>query len=386
MRQLATAALNVARDAHYELNPVTGLYERALLLEGARTNAFTYSEDFSNAAWVKGAATVSVNAAAGPDGVATADKLVEDATAAVHYVSRASGTFTANVDQTYSIYVKAGERARGYLYGTSGSDIFGVSFDLGTGTLASFTAGAGVLTRSRIAALGNGWYRISITGKINAAATTTTVVLALADAAGTRSYAGDGASGFYATGFQNEVDAPFASSYIPTAGAAVTRAADILNFPFAVAPQEMTIYVRFVERGTTLSGSGNRLLQIGAAANTSPRAVISTDGTRYVLTHQTAAGAVVSNAVGTPALGSLVELRGVLGADGKVTLHQSLDGAAPTTGITSGALALSPAWSATQLWLNGINNTLNGSAAFLAVKLARGVKTLDQMRALARAA
>lgn len=47
----------------------------ALLLEGARTNALTYSEDFTNAAWVKVGVSVPVTANAAPDGDSDADTL-----------------------------------------------------------------------------------------------------------------------------------------------------------------------------------------------------------------------------------------------------------------------------------------------------------------------
>ena len=68
---IKTAAVNEARFDH---NPSTG-ESLGLLVEEARTNLLTYSEQFDNAAWVKSNSTVTANAGAAPNGTATADLL-----------------------------------------------------------------------------------------------------------------------------------------------------------------------------------------------------------------------------------------------------------------------------------------------------------------------
>lgn len=74
--------------------------------------------------------------------------------------------------------------------------------------------------------LPNGWWRVALTG---VAAVTTNGVYLQANTglfAGDQAFAGDGSSGFYAWGAQLETGAS-ASSYVATAGAAATRAADL---------------------------------------------------------------------------------------------------------------------------------------------------------------
>lgn len=59
----------------FDYNPVT-LACKGLLIEEARTNILTYSEQFDNAAWAKLNVTVSANNTTSPDGTLNAEKLV----------------------------------------------------------------------------------------------------------------------------------------------------------------------------------------------------------------------------------------------------------------------------------------------------------------------
>ena len=73
-----TAGVNNAR---FDYDPVT-LACKGLLIEEARTNSLTYSEQFDNAAWLKlGTATVTANTTISPDGTLTADTLTLPASA-----------------------------------------------------------------------------------------------------------------------------------------------------------------------------------------------------------------------------------------------------------------------------------------------------------------
>ena len=104
------------------VNPDTGLIEAvganvarfesvgghlATLIEPAGTNLVPFSEEFDNAAWTKTRATISADAVVAPDGTLTADKLVEDATAANSHGMKdtvAKESFTDNSDVTFSVY------------------------------------------------------------------------------------------------------------------------------------------------------------------------------------------------------------------------------------------------------------------------------------------
>lgn len=103
------------------------------LLEPARTNLITYSEDFSNASWTKSGLSIVADATISPDGSLNADKLVEDTSTALHYCLR---TFpvTSGVTYTYSIIAKY----NGRLLQLSSSTAFPsshINYDLQNGTL-----------------------------------------------------------------------------------------------------------------------------------------------------------------------------------------------------------------------------------------------------------
>lgn len=203
-------------------DPVT-LACKGLLIEEARTNLLTYSEQFDNAAWTKSNCTVTANATTAPDGTVTADKLIESASNALHQIYFAAGTsFTSGNTYTHSVFAKAGERT--YLdIGVGGSFATGnAQFNLQFGYVTS----SGSATAS-ITAIGNGWYRCTTVATANA--TTGSAGFDMrpsVNGSDLGTYTGDGTSGIYIWGAQLEAGS-FATSYIPTTSAQVTRAADV---------------------------------------------------------------------------------------------------------------------------------------------------------------
>lgn len=200
------------------------------LAEGARTNLCLYSEDLTNAAWTKSAVSITSNAVVAPDGTTTMDKIVEAASGGKHECFQA---FTVTADTTYTIsaHYKAGERTSARLLWCIAAEASGCSVDINltSGTLSGGTAfGTGTYTGSTITALPGGIYRVTLTGKLDAASTTGYIDHQPL-VGGTATYVGDGTSGFYEWGTQLEA-ASFASSYIPTTTAAVTRNADRLYY------------------------------------------------------------------------------------------------------------------------------------------------------------
>ena len=209
---LQTAASGEARFDH---DPLTG-ESLGFLIEEQRTNLVTYSEDFANAAWTKSAASITGNTVVAPDGTLTADKLVENTATSRHYVT-ANTTLTANAVYTLSIYLKAGERTTAQLGNSSVANwtsSFYSRIDLASGTI---TSGTGT-----IQSVGNGWYRVSVTGTFGPSNASGGMILDIGTVAG---YTGDGYSGIYIWGAQLEAGA-FPTSYIPTVASQVTRAAD----------------------------------------------------------------------------------------------------------------------------------------------------------------
>lgn len=95
---IETVASGVPR---IDYDPVT-LACRGLLIEEQRSNRLSWSEDFSNAVWVKTNATVTANAVASPSGATDADTLTATAGNATVVQSITPGAGS----QTQSIYLK----------------------------------------------------------------------------------------------------------------------------------------------------------------------------------------------------------------------------------------------------------------------------------------
>lgn len=212
--QLLTAAVNQPRFDH---NPATG-ESLGLLVEEARTNLVTYSEQFNDASWIVDGTTVTENSIVAPNGALTGDKLIETATTAAHRIYDELGVAVSTA-YTASVYAKAGERSWVSLSGPTNNRAW---FNLATGAVGTVNAG---LTAS-IQAVGNGWYRCFVTQTTGSTQGYLDVGIASAD--NTYSYTGDGTSGIFVWGAQLETGT-FATSYIPTTGSTVTRAGDVTD-------------------------------------------------------------------------------------------------------------------------------------------------------------
>ena len=226
---LQTAVTDVPRFDH---NPTTG-ESLGLLVEEQRTNLLTYSDDFSNAAWTSLAATLSSNVATAPDGALTADSYTATAVSGEHRIFRAStATVTASSTITFSVFVKASgiTRLRLNIYDSPSrvKEII-ANVNLSTGTINTPTAAGGyTAVASLIQAYSNSFYRISITGTVDAATTAVLCDLGLQNSAGTGSWTPAGTEALIVWGAQLEAGAT-PSSYIPTTTAAVTRSADVAS-------------------------------------------------------------------------------------------------------------------------------------------------------------
>lgn len=176
-------------------------------LLGGGANLLLASEQFNRSVWVKTRASVTADAAAGPDGSSTADKVVEDST--VTNTHSAGQNFLAISGRQYtgSVYVKADGRDyvnvsfSGAGGGASMNDFVAVSLLDGSvgGTFGSPDATA-------VEDVGDGWYRISLTVTATATGNEQLVVFpSSANTVGGRIYSGDGVSGVYVWGAQVEV-------------------------------------------------------------------------------------------------------------------------------------------------------------------------------------
>jgi len=196
------------------------------LIEGASTNTFRYSEQFSESAWSKLRVSVVSDATTSPSGDSAADFIREDATNNSK-VAFQTLSVTAGNAYTMSFFAKANGRNAVQIY--LGGGIFPnvtVNFDLQNGVTNEINAPL----NSKIESLKGGWYRCSLTEVAISSGNTAFPITLIQNINSPRTevYQGDGVSGIFVWGAQLE-EKPFASSYIPTTGAAATRAADLIS-------------------------------------------------------------------------------------------------------------------------------------------------------------
>jgi hypothetical protein len=248
-----------------------------LLLEPQRTNSLTYSEQFDNAVWSKIGATITSNTTAtlDPTGYYGADKLVESSTNDQHVVFQSISGNNA----TFSFFAKAAGRDWVAVLSNNGSHSF---FNIANGTLGTIQSGS----TATITSYGNGWYRCTLYNSHPSFG----AAIYLAFANGNHVYQGNGTSGAYIYGAQLEASSTYATSYIPTTSAAVTRLADAASktgISSLIGQTEGTMFAEF-----TVGGGSDRVM---AAIGGDNRFAIVASPTEIGALIVTFAGGVVYN-------------------------------------------------------------------------------------------
>ena len=195
------------------------------LLEPASTNLVTYSEAFSNSYWAKTRASITSNSIISPDGTLNASKLIEDTANGSHFllVNPVYTTSSANNVVSLSLFAKKSERdLQIQSFASGGGENPKVNFDLTNGTATS--VGLGATPTFSIQSFGNDWFRCTLTYTVSQSGSGVRFYISMVNNNAT-SYQGDGSSGFYIYGAQLEVSS-YPTSYIPTNGTAITRAAE----------------------------------------------------------------------------------------------------------------------------------------------------------------
>lgn len=135
----------------------TTLTAQTEVLKGTGQNLLTYSNTFTNGAWITSNATINTTSATtDPVGGLNAFILTSSSTTSSgisQTVTLATNTYTA------SIYAKAGTSSFLRFIGT-GAGFPAAWFNLSNGTVGTVQAG---ITATSIQAIGNGWYRCSVT-------------------------------------------------------------------------------------------------------------------------------------------------------------------------------------------------------------------------------
>jgi hypothetical protein len=224
------------------------------LFEPQATNLNTYSEDLSNANWVKSSVTVVSNNTNSPSGTLTAD-LVYPSVGGLSFIFQTS---LVVIGETYtsSFFVKASGKNFCWLLDVNGS--VGPKFDLINGTVLTNPNGNAKITQFQ-----NGWYKISDT-KI-ATAIAGYVGVSSCDSAITNDSTPNGTDGVSAWGGGLELGS-VATSYIPTVASAVTRLADAVSktgISSLIGQTEGTIFIDY-----TFLGIGDPITNFSNIFNT----------------------------------------------------------------------------------------------------------------------
>jgi phage-related protein len=137
-----------------------------------RRNLLNYSEHFDHASWTKNAlGSITANTVASPFGNTTADTLTTTASAGGFY--NVSGAVSALTTYTGSIYAKAGSVTsfKMELSNQNESATCQCQVDLTNGTAGAIT-GSFTNTKVSVQDVGNGWYRVALTGTTLASGST----------------------------------------------------------------------------------------------------------------------------------------------------------------------------------------------------------------------
>lgn len=213
------------------------------LFEPQRTNLVTYSEDFLTPFWTKADISISSDVTTAPDGNGTG--ALYSAEGVVNYLG-GSATSSGNNTVTYSIFAKADSVSEFRITEASYYESTSV-FNLANGTVIS---GSGTIT-----SYGDGWYRCTHTQAYGAGETNLIWQYDL-----------NGAQSGTAFIFGAQAEAgTWATSYIPTSGATVTRNAETCSktgISSLIGQAQGTLFAEFsvpvneaVTRAIVLSGS-----------------------------------------------------------------------------------------------------------------------------------
>jgi hypothetical protein len=331
---LQTAASGVARFEH---NPTT-FESLGLEIEEQRTNLVTYSEVFTDAVWTKTRASITANTVVAPDGTLTGDALIENTDNNSHFL--AQGYSATNTTLTFSAHVKAAGRSIiRFQFSNNSTGSAAVFFDISNGTISSAATNGGDFTNASaaITAIGNGWYRCSLTATKGSTNSDAWPYITLVSTGTTTSYAGNGFSGIFIWGAQLEAGA-FPTSYIQTVASQVTRAADAANmtgtnFSSWYNAAEGTLYAEANHPATTGTGKTHEYVSLFSAAGNGYDLRVFNGTTRYAVQNTT-------TTLGNDTAGAFDKL--VMGYSQQTTFAQSgsLNAAAAVSSTTSMTRAL----------------------------------------------
>ena len=196
------------------------------LLEPQSTNLFPFSEDFSQ--WdVFNNASILSSSRISPDGTQNASELIIGSNDTSPFILDDHSIIVGEF-YTQTIYAKAGDADILQITGSSGFSSNFQNYNLSNGTLGNNNVSA-TNTITSIEDIGNGWYRCIYTSPAILTGSGRIIFAIVSEGSGRLGGAGlVFSTGIYIWGAMVEQQS-YATSYIPTNGAASTRLQDIAN-------------------------------------------------------------------------------------------------------------------------------------------------------------
>jgi hypothetical protein len=225
-----------------------------------RRNALTYTEDFSNAIWIKYRGPTLTGGQLDPLGGSTATKIIPVSTATSPGVYQASTAVAAGTTVRMSFYAKAAEFSW-VMIGSPAAGA-GVWFNVSTGAIGTITGGF----TAAIEAAANGFFRCTLIGS---AVATTYTQISVCDGNGSTAVTNSGTNGVIVWGAQLSVgtceyqkvsstwDAQYASN-AAAAGVALTMYQDSAGTTAVSSPDQP------IGKLVDLSGGNYHAVQSGA--------------------------------------------------------------------------------------------------------------------------
>ena len=205
-----------------------------ILLEPQRTNLALQSSSFDSASWV-GSAGITVNSHISPSGVMDADTLT-DSSNTIYQTKVQNYTITANASYTTSIFIRKTTGAvTSYpgltlLFSGGSSRIIRLIFNTTTGTFNFEISGLPAVNSysARVVDFNADYWRVELTTQENQSNTSLQLLLSPAISLDGITITSSATGSVVAWGAQLEAGA-YATSYIPTTTASVTRNADSIT-------------------------------------------------------------------------------------------------------------------------------------------------------------
>jgi hypothetical protein len=249
----------------------------SILVEPQRTNIITYSSQFDNAIWQKinanggSAPIVTANYGISPDGTQNADRIQLARTNDINSYSYIYQSFATTIGQPYTCSV--------WLKALSGTPSVALSLN-------------GVYTN--IATLSNEWKRYEFTA--NSVLNFIEATFLLYQAVPSTSLNAD----FLAYGFQLE-QGSYATSYIPTTSASVTRNADVIS-KTGISSLIGTEFTVFLDAYETIGGASTRYFVLKGTGGTYANALLieGNSSNQLVITLLNSSSSTVFGALSSP--------------------------------------------------------------------------------------